>query len=103
VASAVENVSRGEPCCDPWMTAALFRRLHSLAAGKLPESLEEPLTPREREIVALIDEGLSNKQIAQLLCIEPATVKNHVHNVLEKLHVARRGEAAAMVRHRVDA
>jgi DNA-binding NarL/FixJ family response regulator len=57
-----------------------------------------PLTPREAEIVALIDRGLSNKEIAELLAIEPATVKNHVHNVLEKLRVRRRGAAAAAVR-----
>jgi DNA-binding NarL/FixJ family response regulator len=57
-----------------------------------------PLTRRESEIVALIDRGLSNKEIAQLLAIEPATVKNHVHNVLEKLCVRRRGAAAAAVR-----
>ena len=101
--SAIEGVIRGEPPCEPWMTAALFKRLRSLAAGKLAAGLEEPLTPREREIVALIDEGLSNKQISQRLCIEPATVKNHVHNILEKLHVARRGEAAAAVRHRAEA
>src|SRR6266516_4327084 len=56
------------------------------------------LTPREREIVHLLDEGLANKDIARRLGIEVATVKNHVHNVLEKLHVHRRGEAAARVR-----
>ena len=102
VASAVERVAHGEAICDPEMTAALFKRLRSLAAGR-PDDLGVPLTPREQEIVALIDEGFSNKQIAQRLCIEPATVKNHVHNILEKLHVARRGEAAAVVRHRAYA
>ena len=56
------------------------------------------LTRRQREIVALIDEGLSNKEIAGRLSIELATVKNHVHNILEKLQVSRRGEAAAVVR-----
>ena len=45
----------------------------------------EPLTTREREILELIDEGLSNKQIAQRLRIELPTVKNHVHNILAKL------------------
>jgi two-component system nitrate/nitrite response regulator NarL len=56
------------------------------------------LTRREREIVALIDEGLSNKEIARQLVIEVATVKNHVHNILEKLCVESRGEAAAAIR-----
>jgi two-component system nitrate/nitrite response regulator NarL len=46
----------------------------------------------------LIEEGLSNKEIARRLCIEVATVKHHVHNLLEKLGVSRRGEAVARVR-----
>jgi DNA-binding NarL/FixJ family response regulator len=57
------------------------------------------LTARELEIVELIDEGYSNKEIARALSIELATVKNHVHHVLEKLGVTRRGQAAALVRH----
>jgi two-component system nitrate/nitrite response regulator NarL len=56
------------------------------------------LTAREAEILALIDAGLSNKQIAHRLVIELATVKNHVHHILEKLHVHRRAEAAAHLR-----
>jgi DNA-binding NarL/FixJ family response regulator len=56
------------------------------------------LTRREREIVVLIDDGLSNKEIAQRLNIEVATVKNHVHNLLEKLHVSTRAQAAAHLR-----
>jgi DNA-binding NarL/FixJ family response regulator len=56
------------------------------------------LTPREREILRLLEEGLANKEIAQRLGIEVATVKNHVHNILEKCQVHRRGEAAARMR-----
>jgi DNA-binding NarL/FixJ family response regulator len=100
VVSAVESIARGEALCPQQMTAAIFKRVRELAAGR-PEDLEERLTPREREILGLIDEGHSNKQIAQSLCIETATVKNHVHSILEKLHVTRRGEAAAAVRHRI--
>jgi two-component system, NarL family, nitrate/nitrite response regulator NarL len=59
------------------------------------------LTPREAEILALIDRGLSNKDIARQLHVELATVKNHVHHILEKLHVHRRGEAAAIAAGRV--
>jgi DNA-binding NarL/FixJ family response regulator len=51
-----------------------------------------PLTVREREVVDLIAEGLTNKEIAGRLQIEVATVKNHVHNILEKLEVSRRSE-----------
>jgi DNA-binding NarL/FixJ family response regulator len=56
------------------------------------------LTMREREIVQLIDQGLSNKEIAELLSIQVATVKNHVHNILEKLGVRHRADAAATIR-----
>jgi DNA-binding NarL/FixJ family response regulator len=75
-----------------------MRRLASLAHGAGDGDPTEPLTSREREILDLIDEGLSNKQIAQQLRIELSTVKNHVHNILGKLGVQRRGEAAALVR-----
>jgi len=58
------------------------------------------LTPREREIVRLIGDGLSNKAIAHTLHIELATVKNHVHNILDKLSVDKRTEAVAVARAR---
>jgi DNA-binding NarL/FixJ family response regulator len=60
----------------------------------------EALTAREREILRLIDDGCSNKEIAQRLSIEVTTVKNHVHHILEKLGVRRRAEAAAALRRR---
>jgi len=57
-----------------------------------------PLSRRELQIAQLIDCGLTNKQIGRELGIEAATVKNHVHNLCEKLNVHRRGEAAARIR-----
>ena len=51
------------------------------------------LTLRERQILSLVEQGLTNKEIARSLGIELATVKNHVHHVLEKLQVSRRGQA----------
>ena len=56
------------------------------------------LTARELEIIRLIERGLSNKEIAHELCIEIATVKNHVHKILEKLQVKTRTEATAVWR-----
>lgn len=56
------------------------------------------MTSREQDIIALIDKGLSNKEIARQLKISLPTVKNHVHNILEKLQVRRRGAAAALLR-----
>jgi two-component system, NarL family, nitrate/nitrite response regulator NarL len=69
-----------------------------LAAARPLEGEHLALTKRENEIVALIDAGLSNKEIGCSLGIETATVKNHVHSLLEKLRVHRRAEAAAIVR-----
>ena len=95
---AIEAVARGEAVASPRITADLLRRVADVSANgaAAPELLR--LTMREREILGLIQEGLSNKEIARQLVIEVATVKNHVHNILEKLHVRSRGEAAAHVR-----
>lgn len=95
----IEQAVRGELRCTPQFAGAILRRLAWRAAtkGDLPRS---PLTMRESEIVRLIDEGLSNKEIAVRLGIEVATVKNHVHNLLEKLRVHRRAQAASCLRGR---
>jgi DNA-binding NarL/FixJ family response regulator len=95
---SIEAARRGEAWCSPRIATLLLRRLTGLpgAASRGPEHAN--LTARERQILRLIDTGLSNKEIAQQLRIEVATVKNHVHNILEKLHVRRRGEAAAQLR-----
>lgn len=99
--AAVESVGRGELLCSPQVAGTLLRRLAALARERGPAPEGPKLTLREGEIVGLIDRGCSNKDIARQLCIEVATVKNHVHNILEKLSVRRRGEAAAKVRARV--
>jgi len=66
-----------------------------LARKRGPVVGPDVLTHREKEIVALLEQGLSNKEIARSLHIGNATVKNHIHNILSKLQVRRRGEAAA--------
>lgn len=96
--SAILGVGRGELHCSPRVTALLVKRLRSLSQDLAPGVKHTPLTPRERDIVALIDEGLSNKEIAARLGIELCTVKNHVHHILEKLQVRRRTQATARVR-----
>jgi two-component system nitrate/nitrite response regulator NarL len=96
VVRVLQTVAQGWTAWSPKVAEALLSRLASIArSGHAPGSR---LTSREREIVALIDRGLSNKEIASELQIELPTVKNHVHNVLSKLNAARRGEAAAMLR-----
>lgn len=98
LASAVQSVGRGEVLCSPGMTAGLFRRVAALARERRLDPIEEKLTARELDVLRLIEEGLSNKEIAAALSIELPTVKNHVHRILEKLHVHRRSEAAARAR-----
>ena len=95
--AVIDSAVRGEAVCSPRIAGALLRRVASLAAGRSPTQPAH-ITNREREIIRLIDAGLSNKDIAVRLGVEVATVKNHVHNILEKLHVHRRGEAAARLR-----
>jgi two-component system nitrate/nitrite response regulator NarL len=98
---AIQDAVLGELRCSPRIAGSMLRRLAALSTVCAQQAVgAESLTPRELEILRLIDEGRSNKQIAGLLRIEVATVKNHVHNLLDKLHVHRRGEAAARVRTR---
>ena len=101
--NTIHAVARGELLCSPRIAATLFRALHAQGPKPDADRLALTLTAREREIAPLIDRGLSNKEIAAHLRIEVATVKNHVHNLLEKLQVASRGEAAARLRAGVGA
>ena len=97
--AASAAVVRGETACTPHVAAMLLRRVAQGARGRRSgDEAAGHLTAREREIVALIDMGLSNKEIATRLSIELSTVKNHVHNVLEKLGASGRLEAAARLR-----
>lgn len=97
--ATIERVGSGESLCSPHVAAILLRRVATLAAQRSDDPAAS-LTARERDILELIDEGLLNKEIAQRLCIELPTVKNHVHHILEKLEVHSRHEAAALLRTR---
>jgi two-component system nitrate/nitrite response regulator NarL len=92
------RVRAGEVACPPRIAAGLFRRLAAHAAEHGRRRPAPALTRREAEILELLGEGLSNKEIARRLCIQVATVKNHVHSILDKLNVRRRGDAAAFAR-----
>jgi two-component system nitrate/nitrite response regulator NarL len=96
---AVRACGRGELSLSPRLVAMLFRRVGLLSRGETEFSAAD-LTSREAEILALLQRGLSNKEIATRLGIRLPTVKNHVHRLLEKLGVHRRAEAAALARRR---
>ncbi len=94
-AALIENirrVSRGESLLDSEMTDRLFRRLR----GDEPDDpLLARLTPQESKILFHIADGLTNRQIAEEMYLAEKTVKNYVSNLLSKLEMSRRSEAAA--------
>jgi DNA-binding NarL/FixJ family response regulator len=94
----VSKLLDGESYCSPKVSAILLKRLSALAARRQPEAMELVLTAREIQILRLLEMGLSNRDIADRLCIALHTVKNHVHSVLNKLGVSTRAEAAAYSR-----
>ena len=96
---SIRSVYRGESFCSPRMAASLFSRVAELAGERIPESSIK-LTPREVEVINKIADGLSNKEIAAQLYIEEQTVKNHVHNILDKLQLHNRLEAVLYARER---
>jgi DNA-binding NarL/FixJ family response regulator len=96
----IRSVAGGQKVLPPRMTQSLFSQI-ARAAGRreAAEVLEEVrMTPRESEVIALIGEGLSNKEIAQRLAIASHTVKSHVRNVMEKLALHTRLQIAAYSR-----
>lgn len=100
LADRLRGIVQGEQICSERIACALFRRLGQ------PASLQDVpaagamamLTERELEIAGLVERGLSNKEIARSLRIGVSTTKSHVHNLLAKLQVQRRSQAALWLR-----
>ncbi|MEY2420687.1 MAG: two-component system, NarL family, response regulator DevR [Acidimicrobiaceae bacterium] len=86
----VRRVGRGESLLDPSLTARVLERLRNPEPDELAE-----LTDQERRILDYISEGMTNRQIGEQLFLAEKTVKNYVSNVLSKLGMSRRSEAAA--------
>jgi two-component system nitrate/nitrite response regulator NarL len=99
---SIRAVGAGEALCPPKIVSLLFSQIEQGAyeRKRLQLSGLPHLTPRERQILALLEEKCSNKEIAVQLQIEVQTVKNHVHNILEKLQLHTRREAAWYARER---
>jgi len=93
VIRAVEAVTAGEALFGP----AVARRLATYLSAPRPAPLPE-LTEREREVLVLVAHGLRNADIAHRLVVSPKTVRNHVSNILTKLQVTDRAEAADRAR-----
>ncbi len=95
VEAAVRAVHRGEARLDPHVTATVMAEVASPAAGAGPdEAALATLTPREREVLALLARGLTNAQLARQLVLSEKTVKTHVSSILAKLRLADRTQAA---------
>jgi DNA-binding NarL/FixJ family response regulator len=98
--AAIHAAARGESFLQSTVTGkvvAAFTRLMTSDRAR-PEALLVPLSPREREILALVATGASNKEVADQLCLAEGTVKNHVTNILAKLDVRDRTQAALRAR-----
>ena len=80
------------------VVAAVHGAMHGAFTGPSRHDDLDQLTPTERRVLQSVNEGLSNKEIAQALGVAVPTVKHHVHSLLTKLGVRRRGEAAALYR-----
>lgn len=93
--TTVRSVMSGRTPCEPRAVARVLDRLVRLA-GEAAESSDEapnPLSPRELEVLELVADGLSNKEVAARLGLALSTIKNHVHNLLTKIDVGCRREA----------
>jgi two-component system NarL family response regulator len=95
VATAVRSVVAGQSLISPSMASKLLNEFTSLARrAEERTSVPSPrLTDRELEVLKLVAQGMSNREIATALYISENTVKNHVRNILEKLHLHSRREA----------
>ncbi len=92
---AIRQVHAGRALVSPAMT---LRILEALRTGQFPLPREIPLTPREQEVLRLLVQGATNREIARALTISENTVKTHVRHILEKLGLQNRSQVAAYTR-----
>ena len=98
----IRSVHRNETFCSPRIAASLFSRIAELTGEVEDQTPSDSikLTARELDVINLIAEGLPNKEIAKRLFIETQTVKNHIHNILDKLQLHNRFETVQYARER---
>jgi len=95
---AILHIAQGGVIVSPLMATTLLTEFKDLSAGVERESIqgiEADLSPREGEVLQLVAQGASNKKIAESLFISENTVKTHLRNIMEKLHLVNRSQAAA--------
>jgi DNA-binding NarL/FixJ family response regulator len=94
----LQDVAVGRMACSAEVSAELMRALFQRSEPIEPHAANDALTRREEEVLRLIGRGMSNKEIAKELNLSVATVKQHVHHVLAKLHLTGRAQAMRRVR-----
>lgn len=95
---AIHYVARGESIVSPLMATKLLTEFQGLTSGvpkKPAEEVHPELSPRESEVLQLVAKGSKNREIGDALFISENTVKTHLQNIMEKLHLANRSQAAA--------
>jgi DNA-binding NarL/FixJ family response regulator len=100
ILDAIRSALRGKFTCPPRIAAELVRQINAAGEPTRVPRASPRLSPRELQIVRLLEQGLTNKEIGTRLGIEAATVKNHVHNILRKLATHHRDDAASQLRSR---
>jgi two-component system nitrate/nitrite response regulator NarL len=92
------EIVAGRLACPPEISCGLLRALFRRDRSSEDPDLDDALTRRESEVLELLGRGFSNKEIGNELCLSVATVKHHVHHILEKLKLERRAQAMRRVR-----
>ena len=90
----IRAVAKGESLLSPSVTQGVLQRLVDLAAKEQSQNVD-PLSAREHDVLTLVAEGLTNREIAARLIISDNTVRNHVSHIMDKLDMTRRSQAAA--------
>ena len=93
--TAMRRIASGGTVCSAAMADGLFRHVRSTALGHHGSRPDAVLTERQRQIMRLMADGLSNKEIARRLSLGTSTVKNHVHEILDRLQVSSRAQVAS--------
>ena len=96
--NSLSEIVAGRLACPPEIAGGLLRALFHRASTTGESDVDLALTRRESEVLELLGRGFSNKEIGSELCVSVATVKHHVHHVLEKLKLERRAQAMRRVR-----
>ncbi len=103
IVNAVRGLARGEAACPASLCLKLFEHVSSKAQRNAafaysPDNSKNRLTPRQAQLMSLVAEGLTNKEIAANLNLPQFTVKNHIHRVMRQVEAANRHVAADIIR-----